>query len=61
MKAAYPIHPEIFRPALRRLVHPGEVPAHPRGVAADGGGDPQPLGERATSNPLILPANLLDR
>ena len=45
IKSAYPIHPEDLRPALHRLVHAGEVPAHPRRAAADGRGDPQPLGE----------------
>ncbi len=45
LKAAYPIHPEGLRPALHRLVHAGEVPAHARRAPADGGGDPQPMGE----------------
>ncbi len=37
--------PGDLRPALHRLVDPGEVPAHARRVATDGGGHPQPLGE----------------
>ena len=37
--------PRDLRPALRRLVHAGEVPAHARRAAPDGGGDPQPVGE----------------
>ncbi len=37
--------PGDLRPALHRLVHAGEVPAHPRRAASDGGGDPQPVGE----------------
>ena len=40
-----PDPPGDLRPALHRLVHAGEVPAHPRRAAADGGGDPQPVGE----------------
>ncbi len=40
-----PDPPGDFRPALHRLVHAGEVPAHARRAAADGRGDPQPLGE----------------
>jgi hypothetical protein len=34
-----------LRPALHRLVDAGEVPAHARRAAPDGGGDPQPVGE----------------
>ena len=37
--------PRDLRPALHRLVDAGEVPAHPRRAAPDGGGDPQPVGE----------------
>ncbi len=40
-----PDPPGDLRPALHRLVHAGEVPAHPRRAAPDGGGDPQPVGE----------------
>ena len=40
-----PDPPGDLRPALHRLVHAGEVPAHARRAAADGGGDPQPVGE----------------
>ena len=34
-----------LRPALRRLVNAGDVPADPRRAAIDGGGHPQPLAE----------------
>ena len=37
--------PGDLRPALHRLVDAGEVPAHARRAAPDGGGDPQPVGE----------------
>ena len=57
IKAAYPIHPGNFRPALHRLVHAGEIPAHARCVATDGGGDSQSVG-KGRPNPLILPANI---
>ena len=40
-----PDPPGDLRPALHRLVHAGEVPAHARRAAPDGGGDPQPVGE----------------
>jgi hypothetical protein len=42
IKAAYPIHPEIFDRALHRLVDLGEVSAHPRRAASasHGSGDP---------------------
>ncbi len=40
-----PDPPGDLRPALQRLVHAGEVPAHPWRAAPDGGGHPQPLGE----------------
>ena len=45
IQAAYPDPPGDLRPALHRLVDAGEVPAHARRAAADGGGDPQPVGE----------------
>ena len=34
-----------LRPPVHGLVDPGEVSAHARGAAADGGGDSQPVGE----------------
>ena len=37
--------PRDLRPALQRLVHAGQVPAHARRAAADGGRHPQPVGE----------------
>ena len=40
-----PDPPGDLRPALHRLVDAGEVPAHARRAAPDGGGDPQPVGE----------------
>ena len=40
IKAAYPDPPGDLRPALYGLVDPGEIPAHPRRAAPDGGGDP---------------------
>ena len=48
IKAAYPIHPEIFDRLYTDWSTLGEIPAHARRAAADGGGDPQPVGERAT-------------
>ena len=39
-----------IRPALLRLVGAGEVPAHPRRAAADGGGDSSPVGERRSQS-----------
>ena len=40
-----PDPPGDLRPPLHRLVHAGQVPAHARRAALDGGGDPQPVGE----------------
>ena len=40
IKAAYPIHPEIFDRLYTDWSTPGEIPAHPRRAAPDGGGDP---------------------
>jgi hypothetical protein len=40
-----PDPPGGLRPPLHRLVDAGEVPAHARRAAPDGGRDPQPLGE----------------
>jgi len=40
-----PDSPRDIRPALHRLVDAGEVPAHARRAAPDGGGDPQSVGE----------------
>jgi hypothetical protein len=57
IQAAYPIHPEIFDQLYGGLVDPGEVPAHARRAAPDGGGDPQPVGE-GRPNPLILPSTI---
>ena len=47
-----------LRPALRRLVNAGDVPADPRRAAIDGGGHPQPPGRRGTATPSSLPAHL---
>jgi predicted AAA+ superfamily ATPase len=44
LKAAYPIHPEVFRPTLQRLVEPREIPANPRCLAVDGGSDSLTMG-----------------
>ena len=41
-----PDPPGNLRPALHRLVHAGEIPAHPRRFAADGCGDSQSMGKR---------------
>ena len=49
--------PRDLRPAVHGLVNAGEIPANAGRVAADGGGDPQPMGE-GRQNPLILPANI---
>ncbi len=40
-----PHPPRGLRPPLHRLVHPAEVPAHPRRAAPDGRRHPQPVGE----------------
>ena len=40
-----PDPPGGLRPAVHRLVHAGEVPAHARRAAPDGRGDPQPVGK----------------
>ena len=40
-----PDPPGDLRSPVQRLVHAGEVPADARRVAADGGGDPLPVGE----------------
>ncbi|MDW8468099.1 MAG: Swt1 family HEPN domain-containing protein [Burkholderiales bacterium] len=37
--------PRDLRSAVRGLVHARQVPAHPRGAAPHGGGDPHPVGE----------------
>ena len=39
------------RPAVHRLVGAGEVPAHPRRAAPDGGGDSSPVGKRRSQSP----------
>jgi len=40
-----------LRPALRRLVHTGQVPAHPRRAAPHGRGDPQLVGAGRPESP----------
>ena len=40
-----PHPPRSLRPAVHRLEHAGEIPAHARGAAPDGGGDSRPVGK----------------
>jgi hypothetical protein len=56
-QAGLPDPPGALRPALQRLVHFGQVPAHPGGAAPDGGRDPL-LWERQDGNLLIMPATI---
>ena len=51
IKMAYPIHPGDVRPALQRLVHARQVPAHPRRAAVDGRRDPFALGTAGQQRP----------
>ena len=44
MKACYPIHPEVFDRLYNDWATLDTVPAHSRGLAADGGRDTRPLG-----------------